>query len=549
MTITIAPRISILLLLLQLLLLLLISLLSTTIGKEIKYFYIYEEDDWPLIANASVYKRDPNERLENQLNNGLGPVINTTLGSYHTDQYQLFSMIYYRLLKDIRRTLDPSKAITFFIPYDIATDCAYYKNCVKRNGVCYDFRKCPLAPKVESLLQKSSYMTKNNGHDHFLIVGMNYAMNHYLLKPKCKAFLSGICKNCTKFAIDDYSYMYATDVGIKERGDSWHAIPFPSNFHWNNEVIKPFPWENIYNRTILASYIGTDKSFYGPARRLRGSIVHYCNKHNSIQPNLCVHQSYGLNGTRFSYKVDNYNPLLLSSSSIFCFQPIGDLMTRKGLFDSLLQGCIPVTFDDLTAAVMYTWHWNESFWRDISIEMDFHGVAHRYKDPIEILLSLQKEQPELIKRKQELIKSKVFELQYSRDGRRDYYQYNSRIPYLTLLEPIKTLSNSTDNSTDTSTVPKEDVIYHFRTRNNLDKNSQYDSKTNTELVINDGPSSNWPKDHNGNYMRDAYDITMDYVLGWHSKELVHFRNATVPECWEGWLNKKENKCSPGTEPK
>jgi hypothetical protein len=51
--------------------------------------------------------------------------------------------------------------------------------------------------------------------------------------------------------------------------------------------------------------------------------------------------------------------------SVFCFQPIGDLPTRKGLFDGLLMGCIPVVFDIQTAENMYTWHWEQAFWEQV----------------------------------------------------------------------------------------------------------------------------------------------------------------------------------------
>lgn len=234
-------------------------------GRKNHYFYIYDSHFWPNISVASIYKRDPNERLENSLNNGAGPLVNKSRGAYHTDQYQLFSMIYYRALKDYRRTLDPSKATSFLIPYDFATDSAYYKNCMKTAGVCYDFRKCPLAPKVEELLLLSPWYHRNHGHDHILIVGMNYAMDHYILKPKCKSLIAGTCKNCTKFAIDDYSYMYSGDAGILARGDYWHAAPFPADFHWSNEVKRPFPWEND-DRPIIVSYVGSQRSYYGPAR-------------------------------------------------------------------------------------------------------------------------------------------------------------------------------------------------------------------------------------------------------------------------------------------
>ena len=43
-------------------------------------------------------------------------------------------------------------------------------------------------------------------------------------------------------------------------------------------------------------------------------------------------------------------------------------------------------------------------------------------------------------------------------------------------------------------------------------------------------------------MRDAFDICVDLVLGWHSGDIIHYRNATVPECWDGKLDKIKNKC-------
>lgn len=490
-----------------------------------KFFYIYESNIWPNISRASIYKRDVHERLENHLYNGAGPVVNATRGEYHTDQYQLFSMIYYRALKDSRRTLDPSKATSFLIPYDFASDSAYYKNCVRSKGVCYDFRKCPLAPDVEKLLLSSPWYHRNHGHDHVLIIGMNYAMDHYILKPKCKSLISGTCMNCTKFAIDDYSYMYSGNAGIIARGDNWHAIPFPGNFHWTKEVVTPFPWENT-DRPILVSYIGSTHSFYGPARRLRSSIVHYC----SIHPKYCTHNSYGIEGTRHSFKVDGYHPLSASYRSIFCFQPIGDLMTRKGLFDSLLQGCIPVVFDALTASVMYTWHWEEDFWKQVVVEFPLHAVAHRYLDPIKELIIMYQNQSDIIAMKQKLIRSRVFSLQYSMDGLDDMYQFNSAIPYVLL---------STPNTSDI-----HNITYTERKHNSSD-NYYYNSQ---KIELESNRNHTWPKDSNGNYMLDAYDIVIESFLGWHSRTIPHIRNATVPECWDGWLDKIQNRCRPGQEP-
>ena len=306
-----------------------------TTSRKSDLFYIYDTGEWLTIANISRNARDPREIMDHYMNGGAGNLINVTAGAYHTDQYQLFLLIYSRALKDPRRTLDPSKATTFIVPYDFASDAAYYKKCAKSDNICYDFRKCPLAPTVNDLLKASPWHARNHGKDHLLIVGMNYAMNHHIGKPKCKQLLIGACYNCTKIAIDDYSYLQSTNAGLLDRGDFWHATPFPADFHWTRYVKGPFPWENR-DRPLLSSYVGSTQSFYGPARRIRQSIAHYCNMHKDI----CTHQTYGVNGTRHSYKVEGYNPLQVSANSVFCFQPIGDLMTRKGLFDSILQVCL-----------------------------------------------------------------------------------------------------------------------------------------------------------------------------------------------------------------
>jgi hypothetical protein len=44
---------------------------------------------------------------------------------------------------------------------------------------------------------------------------------------------------------------------------------------------------------------------------------------------VTVLQSYGINGTRSSMLVEGFDPLTVSQRSVFCFQPMGDLMTRK----------------------------------------------------------------------------------------------------------------------------------------------------------------------------------------------------------------------------
>lgn len=43
------------------------------------------------------------------------------------------------------------------------------------------------------------------------------------------------------------------------------------------------------------------------------------------------------------------------NSSVFCLQPPGDMESRKGVFDSLMSGCIPVIFNKDMLSINYPW--------------------------------------------------------------------------------------------------------------------------------------------------------------------------------------------------
>jgi hypothetical protein len=199
-----------------------------------KYFYIYDDGPqgaWHNISILSTNMRDdPNEILEIVSNHGAGPLVNAERGAYHTDQYQLFLLNFNRAQHDWRRTYDPNVATTFIIPYDFASDVSYYKKCARnKENTCLDFRKCPMASRVEDLLLQSPFFHNKLGYDHVLFIGNNYAQEHYIGKPACKKFLSGVCFNCTKLAIDDYSFLHSGDQGMVTKGTNWSDVSF-SNF-------------------------------------------------------------------------------------------------------------------------------------------------------------------------------------------------------------------------------------------------------------------------------------------------------------------------------
>lgn len=77
-------------------------------------------------------------------------MIRRNVSEYKTSQFALFKIMYERALIDSRRTLNPEKAVSFFIPYDFGMDATF----LEANG---RMRKthCPLAKQVSNLLNCS----------------------------------------------------------------------------------------------------------------------------------------------------------------------------------------------------------------------------------------------------------------------------------------------------------------------------------------------------------------------------------------------------------
>jgi hypothetical protein len=83
-----------------------------------------------------------------------------------------------------------------------------------------------------------------------------------------------------------------------------------------------------------------------------------CEKHPECHSNLMKsHFDVGLSE---SAKYVNLN-------SIFCLNPPGDMPTRKGFFDSILAGCIPVTTDHYSGYDQWLWHLGKDIHQKIAI--------------------------------------------------------------------------------------------------------------------------------------------------------------------------------------
>lgn len=155
-------------------LLLVIYLLPVIAVAFHEKFFIY---DWPSITKTFGTAYYLNESVKRYENFGAGRLIDLSIGSYNTEQYQLFLLMYYRALQDPRRTLDPEEATTFLIPYDLATDSAQFRT----NHDILSMTNCARAPTIIKFLESSTYFNRKLGKDHLLLVGMNYAMDFFIM--------------------------------------------------------------------------------------------------------------------------------------------------------------------------------------------------------------------------------------------------------------------------------------------------------------------------------------------------------------------------------
>lgn len=361
---------------LEFFLLVLLELLSKSHPQR---FFMHElpselVDLWP--------RRSGELRKQCRQHFGLGRLLDPSLGLHETHQFTVFTPIYHRLLHDPRRTLDPNEASAFFIPYDVGFDAA-----VKKDNAKIRPHGCPHAERVINLMKDNFYFKRNYGFDHFVVQGINQAMGNFNLRPACKLFLKGFCENCTKLAIDTY-----INCGPSPH---WHAIPFPSNFHWSSNVTNP-PWLD-YNRPrkYAVSFTGSTSSFSMKSVVVRKKMKSECEKHPECFVDLMK--------SHFDVKISNASGYT-NLESVFCLNPPGDMPTRKGYFDSILAGCIPVTTDRYSARDQWLWHLGKEIHDKTSIYIPRETFLNQSFDFMQYLVELVHEGKKVTKMRKNIAK-------------------------------------------------------------------------------------------------------------------------------------------------
>jgi len=154
------------------------------------------------------------------------------------------------------------------------------------------------------------------------------------------------------------------------------GMPYPSYFHAPNASDTQPPW--LRSRDVDTQEGGPyQHCFVGKSRRtydfgemlmpLRESLTEQCRRHVRCQL---------AEWTGAPELVQAY------SRATFCLQPSGDTATRKGVFDAILVGCIPVVFDKQQLHGQYEMHMPAPEEVSVEVPEEHHGTCLEWLDNI-----------------------------------------------------------------------------------------------------------------------------------------------------------------------
>jgi len=115
------------------------------------------------------------------------------------------------------------------------------------------------------------------------------------------------------------------------------------------------------------------------------------------------------NSTSFVHsRIADMYQLLMAST--FCLNPPGDTPTRKGLFDSLVLGCIPVVTSEDS---MQHYQFHLPAWRSMSMLVTTEQLFSAGFNLVDYLEAYERDHSHEISQKQEALRRHAYSLQYS----------------------------------------------------------------------------------------------------------------------------------------
>lgn len=331
---------------------------------------------------------------------------------FETWQYGLFRNVYSRLLRSPLRTRNPKEATLFFLPYDAGVEGYMDPNGNYQgagNGFAY--------PMLD-VLQKSEQFQLHYGYDHFMIHSTSFVTQGMGNKLK---HLYSYMANSTLISFETLPTTLLPD-GMKHV----QAIPFTSVFHFHQSrfsipAIDYLAEGHHHERPYFVSLFAAVHTNMPTSNKLRKDMTEVCQGSNRPHADpvlkglrqkyahVCVHQA--IEGNRNLPKL--HHIIEAYKRSVFCMMPQGDSPVRRGIFDALLAGCIPVVVSAVKDVMsQYDWHFTNIDIQSAFLFIDFkdsdkHPSAGSY---VHWLAAISEDE---ILERQEYIAKIAFQTQYS----------------------------------------------------------------------------------------------------------------------------------------
>lgn len=257
-----------------------------------------------------------------------------------TSQFSLEVMFHERLKRYECLTNDPSEAAFAYIPFYTALDLT--RTLFSGTAAVKD----KLSQRLMGWLENEPHWKASRGRNHVLVLGR--IVWDYTRKEEAggvdgawgSALLSfPEMRNVTKLSIER-----------DPRALDQMAVPYPTSWHpYADEHIR------VWQDTVRSSKRETLVLYAGASRGnnlLREELFRQCDRQPNV--NCTLVSCNGGGGLNCAREQDVLLEKLLNA--VFCLQPPGDSETRKGVFDCLVAGGIPVFFDVRTAHSQYKWH-------------------------------------------------------------------------------------------------------------------------------------------------------------------------------------------------
>eukprot|EP00747_Dinoflagellata_sp_TGD_P018734 gnl/TRDRNA2_/TRDRNA2_126705_c0_seq3.p1 gnl/TRDRNA2_/TRDRNA2_126705_c0~~gnl/TRDRNA2_/TRDRNA2_126705_c0_seq3.p1 ORF type:complete len:461 (+),score=35.65 gnl/TRDRNA2_/TRDRNA2_126705_c0_seq3:159-1541(+) len=208
---------------------------------------------------------------------------------------------------------------------------------------------------VKVLLASSPQWKRCGGCDHIMLAGRIWKE---FISPHPFSYEQPFWHNVTQLTIDRWN-PYGDPM------PNVFGVPYPTFLHPSSKA-ETDGWISFVasrSRPNMMTLIA------GP-RHHRNALIGSC-----IGSDLCNYTNCDGWEPGKAYTA-HYVPSYLSST--FCFQPQGDSPTRRGLFDSLLCGCIPIIFDKKSAD--YAWYFPpETMSQTLLIADDFQDAERKIR--------------------------------------------------------------------------------------------------------------------------------------------------------------------------